>query len=122
MKDSSIRNVLGYGLVILLTLSACGRAQPQIETVPIIETRTVQVQRPAPIVPAVDQLRLRNVRWIVVTAENVETILASLPNDAVLFAITADGYEALALNLSDLRALVEQQRAIIRIYEDSYRR
>lgn len=86
-----------------------------------VEVRTVQVPRPAPIVPEIDQLRLRDVNWVIITPENAETTLASLSGDAVLFAITADGYEDLALNLSDVRAMIQQQQRVIAIYESSYR-
>lgn len=118
MQGSLIRNVLFCGPAISL-LSAC--ASTTEEQIPIIETRTVQIQRPAPIVPTVDQLRLRNVQWRVVTPDNVEDIFQSLSGDVVLFAMTSDGYESLALNLSDLRAMIEQQQIIIALYESSFR-
>ena len=109
-----ILSVLFFG-----TLSACG--ETTIEKVPVIETRTVQVQRPAPIVPSVDQLRLRNVEWLVVTPENVDEIFQNVNSDEmVLFALTSNGYEALALNLSDLRANIQQQQQIIALYRESY--
>lgn len=44
-----------------------------------------------------------------------------MSGEAVLFAVTTDGYEALALNLSDVRAMVQQQQKIIAIYQNSYR-
>jgi hypothetical protein len=43
-----------------------------------------------------------------------------MPGEAVLFAITADGYEALALNLSDVRSMIQQQQKVIAVYQDSY--
>jgi hypothetical protein len=123
VKESSTRNVLGFGLAItsVLLLSACGSG-PEIEPVKPVEVRTVQVSRPAPIVPAVDQIQLRDVNWIIITPDNIETIFASLPGDVVLFAVTAEGYEALALNLSDVRAMIQQQQRIIAIYQASYQK
>lgn len=37
-----------------------------------------------------------------------------------LFVLTGDGYENLGLNFSDIRALVQQQQAIIMAYENYY--
>jgi hypothetical protein len=107
-------------LTAALVLAACSSI-PEVEPAPIVEVRTVQVPRPAPIVPPVDQLTLRPVTWIIVTPENVDEVFANLRGEKALFAVTADGYEALALNLSDVRALVQQQQRIIAIYRQSFR-
>jgi hypothetical protein len=123
VKDSSTQNALGYGLVTLTSLfllSACGSTS-DIEVVNPIEVKTIEIPRPSPIVPSVDQIQLRDVKWIVITPENFEEVFASLSGDLVLFAVTAEGYEALALNLSDVRALIQQQQRIIAIYRDSYK-
>lgn len=107
-------------LCLMLFLAACSQTQP-IEQVPIIETRTIEVRRPAPIVPPVDQLRLRTVRWFVITPENIEEKFAEITNgERVFFALTAEGYENLALNLSDIRALIAQQQRIIAIYKSQF--
>jgi hypothetical protein len=92
-----------------------------VEPAPVVEVRTVQVPRPAPIVPNVDQLRLRDIQWKIITPDNADEVFVSLPRDAVLFAVTVDGYEALALNLSDVRALIQQQQQIIAIYKSNFR-
>ena len=118
MQMNSIQNVLSFGLVILV-LSGC--SQKEIEQVPVIETRTVQVARPAPIVPSVDQLQMRDVQWLIITPDNVDEVFGSLTGDVVLFALTDDGYEALSLNLSDIRASIQQYKQIIAIYRSSYR-
>lgn len=124
MLDNSIRNARFYGLVLLtsvLFLSACSRT-PEVEAPPPVEVRTVEVAPPAPIVPDVDRLNLRSVNWRVVTPENAAEVFESITTrDTVLFAITSDGYEALSLNLSDLRAMIQQQQRIIGIYENSFR-
>lgn len=123
MLDNLIQNALSYGLVLLTSiffLSACSRT-PEVEAPPPVEVRTVQDTPPAPIVPDVDRLNLRTVNWRVITPENIEEVFESLTRDVVLFAITSDGYEALSLNLSDLRAMIQQQQRIIAIYERSFR-
>lgn len=110
-------NVLGCGLALAI-LSGCSPAE--IQPVPIVETRTVEIKNPAPIVPSIDQLKLRDVQWKIVTPDNIDEIFQSVAGDVVLFAITADGYEALALNLSDLRMLIQQQQQVIMVYKNSY--
>ena len=111
-----------YVLILsaLLILAACGSAE-KIEEVRPIEIRTIEVKRPPPIVPSVDQLKLRPVNWIVITPDNVEEAFGKIQEgDLVLFAVTANGYENIALNLSDIRAMIEQQKRIIAIYKSQY--
>ena len=38
-----------------------------------------------------------------------------------MFVLTGDGYSNLGLNISDIRALVQQQQAIIIAYENYYK-
>ena len=107
-------------LLFVLILAACS-APAEIERVRPVEVRTVEVPRPAPIVPSVDQLRLRPVNWIIITPDNVEESFARIQSgELVLFAITAEGYENIALNLSDIRAMIEQQQRIIVIYQRQF--
>jgi hypothetical protein len=117
MKENSIRNVLGF--LTILFLASCGA--PAQEPVQSVEVRTVQISKPAPIVPDVDQLNLRPVSWIIITPDNVDEQFAKIQNgELVLFALTAEGYENIALNLSDIRALIEQQKKIIAIYKSNF--
>jgi hypothetical protein len=85
-----------------------------------IITETEYVTPPAPIVPTPDVLDLRDVEFLVVTEENVDEVFASLSGDKVLFAMTTKNYDKIALNLSDLRAYISQQKSIIILYENSY--
>jgi hypothetical protein len=118
MKDSSILNVLGF-ITSAFLLSAC--STPNIETVAPVEIRTIQIKKPAPIVPAVDQLNLRKINWIIITPDNVDEKFAQIQKgELVLFALTTEGYENIALNLSDVRALIEQQNKIIAIYKAQF--
>lgn len=112
-------SVLGFGLIITL-LSACS-STPPVQPVTPVEIRTVQVPRPAPIVPRVDQLDLRTVNWIIITPENIDEVFNNMTGEKVLFAVTANGYENIALNISDIRAMIQQQQRIIAIYERQFR-
>jgi len=67
---------------------------------------------------------MRNVEWIVINEANVEAVIAKLNSEGkafALYALTGDGYGNLGLNFSDIRALVQQQQAIIAAYEGYYK-
>ncbi len=105
-------------LVLSLLVSACS-GFPQVTTV---ETRNIQLNRPGPIIPSTDQLTLREVPWMVITQENFNERISTLPEGSrVLFAINSDGYRNLFLNLSDVRSLIEQQQRIISSYAEHNR-
>ena len=115
MGINSIGNVLGFGLVLML-LSSCG-----IPTINPIQITSAPAERPSLTLPPVDTLSMRPVEWTIVTRDNVEEVFAELEargQNLALFALTADGYENLGLNFSDIRQLVQQQRAIIVAYEN----
>ena len=109
-----IKSVLGFGLV--LTLAACSNPIQQIEV------SAKPLDKPELTLPPVDELRLRRVEWIIVNEENLETRLNQLRGRGPLamFVLTGEGYENLGLNFSDIRALVQQQQAIIIAYENYY--
>lgn len=112
-------SVLGF-ILSLLVLSNCGPTVP--DSNPEVQVRYVEVPRPAPIVPDVDQLNLRSVNWEIITPENVDEKFAQIQNgQAVFFALTEEGYKSLAMNLSDIRANIQQYQRIIAVYENSYR-
>jgi hypothetical protein len=101
----------------LFVLNACSH------TVQELEISTTPVQRPSLTLPPVDELNLRSVEWTVVTRDNFEEVLAELESNnqpLVLFAVTGDGYEALSLNVNDLRSQIEQLNTIIIAYENYY--
>lgn len=106
------------GCLILFGISAC--SQPVKE----IQVSTKPIDKPELTLPYADQIKTRDVEWIIVTADNYEKVFADLERngqDVVLFALTDKGYENIALNLSDIRAYIQQQQAIIVAYEGYYK-
>jgi hypothetical protein len=74
--------------------------------------------------PPVDELRLREVNWIIINKDNLDAKLTELTaggKPLAMFVLTGEGYENLGLNISDIRALVQQQQAIIIAYENYYK-
>ena len=119
MKKNLIQNVLGFILIASL-ISAC--SSKEIEPVTIVEVKTIEIPRPAPVVPEIDQLKLRSVEWIIITPDNVDEKFNEIKNgEAVLFALTADDYENISLNLSDVRAAMDQQKKIIAVYKSQFK-
>lgn len=118
MKKNLTVNALGY-MMSLLLISGC--SVPNVEPVQSVEVRTVEVSKPAPIVPSVDQLKLREVKWVVLTPDNVDQKFKEITNgEMVFFALTKDGYENLSLNLSDVRSNIEQYKRIIAVYKAQF--
>jgi hypothetical protein len=86
----------------------------------MVVTETQIVKPPRPMVPTPDELNLRKFEFIGITPENVDEVFANMKGDKALFALTSKGYENIALNLSDIRALIQQQKGIIAIYDKQW--
>ena len=68
---------------------------------------------------------MRDVEWIIINEENMEAKIAELTKGETplaMFVLTGEGYENLGLNISDIRALVQQQQQIIVAYENYYKK
>lgn len=121
----SIVNVRHWPILFIapLLLSGCAGFSWFGERVKPVEIQTRAVERtplalslPAPLAP-------RSMRWIVITPENADQIWADLKSrniDLVLFAITDDGYEELAMTQAEIRNFIATQRQIIIRYQEYY--
>lgn len=70
-----------------------------------------------------EPLRAHNIKWVVITPDNAEAVFKQMESrgqSTVLFAITDDGYQELALTMMDIRNLIATQRTIILKYKDYY--
>ncbi len=66
---------------------------------------------------------MRPVEWVVINQDNLDEKVKQLTANGrplAMFVLTGDGYSNLGLNFSDIRALVQQQQAIIVAYEEYY--
>lgn len=101
----------------ILTVSACSKPIPASN--PPIETIPVKYQRP--IVPAVDDLSLRDTPWVVVTESNYASVLARLRDEGrepVLYALTSEGYVNQLYNKADIIKVMRQQQRVIAVYDN----
>jgi hypothetical protein len=104
--------------MMIISLAACSGTKPQP-----IEISTKPVEKPTLTLPPVDELNMRKVEWIVINENNVDAVMERLQSEGkafALYALTGEGYGNLGLNFSDIRALVQQQQAIIAAYEGYY--
>ena len=104
---------------LALLISGCSSLQPRQ-----IEVSNVPVEKPELELPETDEIRLREVEWTLITPDNVEEVLEKAEESGrpvVFFSLTDKGYENLGLNISDIRALIQQQKTIISAYENYYK-
>lgn len=90
-----------------------------------IEVTTKPIEKPELTLPEADELRIREIEWVIITPNNYEEVFSKLQEQGrpvALFALTDKGYENLGLNLSDLRAYIQQQQTIIAAYENYYKK
>ena len=104
-------------LTVLTVTSGCSVLRPETQII----TQTEYLQRNIPIQAAPKPLTLNSVKWYVVTEQNYEEFLEQYKKEHgepyVYYAMSVRTYEAMALNLAELRRYIQQQQAIILYYE-----
>jgi len=108
-------------ITLPLVLSGCGSFG--WKSVEPLEIQKRAVERTPLNLPDPPPPRARELEWIIVTPENAPAVwqrLRESNTDVVLFALTDDGYETLALTMAELRNFIAQQRGIILKYREYY--
>ena len=111
------RSLIPLTLFASLLLSGCATPVKQIEI------SSKPIEKPSLTLPAVAKIKMRDIKWKIVNKDNVNQIIAQMEQDGetiVFFTLTDKGYEALALNIADLRKLVQEQQALIAAYDQYY--
>lgn len=107
-----IANALGC--ILLTSCISNPKVQP-------VEISAKPIEKPVLILPVADEVFMRPVKWTILTPENFEEEIAKLEGRPVaFFSLTDEGYANLGLNISSIRALVQQQATIISAYENYY--
>ena len=114
---------LTTSLLLVSSLSGCasfdlfGKREKPIEiTTKAADKTPLDIANP-------DPLKLKPVEWVVVTPANQEEIFKKVEEkggDAVIFGLTSDGYQQLAVTIAELRNLINTQRNIIIKYKEYY--
>jgi len=116
MGKNLTANALGCLILSTLLINGCSSVTP-------IEISAKPVDKPELILPDSDNLNLRPVSWIIINEGNFEEQIEKLKKQGkpiALFALTGDGYQDLSLNLSDIRAYIQQQQTIIFAFNGYY--
>lgn len=91
-------------------------------TVPTV-VETPQIEAPAiRIVPRPDPIEMKNADIVVVTEANLQEVIDRVKTeqgDFVLYAMTAQSFEGLALNFEQIKRFIEEQNAVILYYEEA---
>jgi len=89
---------------------------PTVVETPQIEAPTIRI------VPRPDPIEMRNADIVVVTEANLEQVIARVKQeqgDFVLYAMTAQSFESLALSFEQIKKFIEEQNAVIVYYENA---
>jgi len=85
--------------------------------------KPVLVDRAELILPPVQPVIQNDMKWIVITPENFQQKSAELSakGNVVFFALTSQGYQALSMNIAEMRKYIQQQNAVIAAYKEYYK-
>ena len=89
----------------------------------VVSYKAEPIEKPALVLPDTSVLELRNADWNIITPEELNGIFDKLKKDGepvVIYALTTEGYEKLALNFADILKMLSQQKAIIEAYKEYY--
>jgi hypothetical protein len=88
-----------------------------------ITVSTVPLEKTPLALPDPPPLRTKPIEWVIITPDNADAVwqrIAENDDDVVVFALTADGYQQLAVTIAELRNLIATQRVIIQKYREYY--
>jgi len=113
-------------LTALLALNACSKGiEKEIVTVPtVVESPKIEIPQ-IRVVSRPEPISMKDADIVVVTENNLKEIIErikGMQGEFVLYAMTATSFEALALNLEQIKRFIEEQNQIILYYEKSVTR
>lgn len=114
---------LTSALIISIALTGCATFSMFGEPVKPLVITTVPAEKTPLAIPDPEPISTKPIRWRVIVPDNVDAVWEQLEQDnedAVVFAITADGYQQLAVTIAELRKLIVTQRVILQKYRDYY--
>ena len=109
-------SILLSGCVSLPKFGSSKPVEPIVVQTKPVEKTPLALENPQP-------LRLKPVDWIVITPQNWEEVFKQMQTkeqNLVLFGLTSDGYQTLAVTIAELRNLINTQRIIIEKYKEYY--
>lgn len=120
-------NVLRLSILVtsLSLISGCASFWPfgSKSEVKEIQIQKKEVERTRLDLPVPPPLKARSMEWFVVTPQNIDQVWEKMKEkgvDLVVFALTDDGYQELAMTMAEVRNYIASQRAIIVKYKEYY--
>ena len=115
--------ILITSLLLLTNLGGCASFSLFDEPPRPITITTVPAEKTPLAIPDPAPLKSKPIRWVIITPDNADAVWERLEQDdedVVVFALTADGYQQLAVTIAELRNLIATQRVIIQKYREYY--
>ena len=112
----SILNVLVWLTLTTFLVSSCSSVKQ-------LEIFKTEVPRAKLDIPDPESPRIQDLNWVIITSENAEEVFAKLKEqniDPVLFGLTDDDYEILAVNFAQIRAYMIKQKMTLQQYREYY--
>lgn len=104
-----------FVILIYICMSGCTPTIKKIICEPT-EKAKLSLEDPLP-------LDLKKIKWIVITEDNVDEVFQSFKDNnkrVVVFAVSGDGYKALALNMQEIKRYLSEQKEVLRLYREYY--
>jgi hypothetical protein len=109
--------------LLVTSLSGCASFSLFGEKVKPIEVVSKPAEKTRLDIANPDPIKTKPIEWVVVTPENIDEVwkrLEAKNQNLVLFAVTDDGYQQLAVTIAELRNFLNTQRTIILKYKEYY--
>ena len=119
------RNFLGrwkVSLVLFLPLLLLSNGCSSWREVLPVEVKTVEVERKIPTQNRPRPVKLDDVYFYVVSADNFDNFKKRFEKengDLVFYALSVRDYETIAYNMAELKRFIDQQQQIIVYYEEA---
>ena len=119
------RNFLGrwkVSLVLLLPLLLLSSGCSSWREILPVEVKTIEVERKIPIQNRPRPVKLDDVYFYVVSADNFDDFRKRFEKengDLVFYALSVRDYETIAYNMAELKRFIDQQQQIIVYYEEA---
>ena len=111
--------------VLIASVLGCTLLSSCATKIQRVEVASSPIEKPTITLPKADELHNLPVEWKILTPENFESqveIIRRSGRPIAFFALTDEGYGNLGLNISSIRAYIQQQQAIITAYENYYQK
>ena len=119
-----MQKILTTLIVSLTLISFMGcSTTPEPRPMPQVKVITQEVETEIYHPPLPQEVRLEDIRWIVITKDNLEEQIVEaeklLGGEFVVFAMIPTDYENFAWNIQELRRFIRQQKEIILYYREA---